>query len=84
MKFILLSKTSTTYLAGNSFAQPYIADRDTAVASVEPETGRQDDSRAIVMDVHAGVEWGFEFKDTRNLNGMVAVRNASFVFVHLV
>ena len=32
-----------------------IAKRDTAVASVEPETGRQDDSSAIVTDVRAGV-----------------------------
>ena len=45
-----------TFLAGNSFAQPYIAKIDTAVASVEPETGRQDDSSAIVMDVCAGVD----------------------------
>ena len=47
---------SDIFLAGNSFAQPYIAERDTAVASVEPETGRQNDSRAIVTDVHAGVD----------------------------
>ena len=40
-----------TFLAGNSFAQPYIAESDTAVASVEPETGRQDGSSAIVTDV---------------------------------
>ena len=40
MKFIFLSGTSTTaFLAGNSFAQPHIAERDTAVASVELETG---------------------------------------------
>ena len=57
MKFIFLSGTSTTaFLAGNSFAQPYIAQRDTAVASVEPETGRQDDSSAIVTDGRAGVD----------------------------
>ena len=42
--------------SGNSFAQPYIAERDTAVVSVEPETGRQDDSGAIVTDVRAGVD----------------------------
>ena len=45
-----------TFLAGNSFAQPYIAERDTAVASVEPETGRQHDSSAIVTDVRAGTD----------------------------
>ena len=45
-----------TFLAGNSFVQLYIAERDTAVASVEPETGRQDDSSAIVMDALAGVD----------------------------
>ena len=57
MKFIFLSGTSTTaFLAGNSFAQPYIAQRDTAVASVEPETARQDDSSAIVTDASAGVD----------------------------
>ena len=38
------------------FAQPYIAERDTALAKVEPETGRQDDSSAIVMDALAGVD----------------------------
>ena len=42
--------------SGNSFAQPYIAERDTAAASVEPEIGRQDDSSAIVTDVCAGVD----------------------------
>ena len=57
MKFIFLSGTSTTaFLAGNSFAQPYIAERDTTVANVEPETGRQDDSSAIVRDVCAGCD----------------------------
>ena len=45
-----------TFLSGNSFAQPYIAERDTAVASVELETVRQDDSSAIVTDVRAGVD----------------------------
>ena len=45
-----------TFLARNSFAQPYIAERDTTVASVEPETGRQHDSSAIVKDVRAGVD----------------------------
>ena len=34
----------------------YIAERDTAVASVELETGRQDDSSAIVTDVRADVD----------------------------
>ena len=56
MKLIFLSGTLTTFLARNSFAQPYIAEIDTAVASVEPETGRQDDSSAIVTDVRAGVD----------------------------
>ena len=45
-----------TFLAGSSFSQPYIAERVTAVASVEPETGRQHDSSAIVTDVRAGVD----------------------------
>ena len=35
---------------------PTIYCRDTAVASVEPETGRQDDSSAIVTDGRAGVD----------------------------
>ena len=35
---------------------PTIYCRDTAVASVEPETGRQDDSSAIVTDVRAGTD----------------------------
>ena len=34
----------------------YIAERDTAVARVEPESGRQDGSSAIVTDVRAGVD----------------------------
>ena len=57
MKFIFPFRNfDDTFLAGNSFAQPHIAERDTAVASVELETGRQDDSSAIVTDVRAGVD----------------------------
>ena len=52
MKFIFLSGTSMTHFLPGT----YIAERDTAVASVEPETGRQDGSSAIVMDVCAGVD----------------------------
>ena len=57
MKFIFPFRNfDDTFLAGNSFAQPYIAEIDTAVASVEPETGRQDDSSAIVTDARADVD----------------------------
>ena len=56
MKFIFPFRNfDDTFLAGNSFAQPYIAERVTAVVSIEPETGRQDDSSAIVTDASAGV-----------------------------
>ena len=57
MKFLFLSGTSTThFLLGTALPNHSIAERETAVASVEPETGRQDDSSAIVTDVRAGVD----------------------------
>ena len=57
MKFIFPFRNfDDTFLAGNSLAQPYTAERDTAVASVEPETRRQDDRSAIVTDARAGVD----------------------------
>ena len=58
MKFIFLSGFSTThFLPGTALPNHInIVERDTAVASVEPETGRQDDSSAIVTDVRAGVD----------------------------
>ena len=62
---------------------PTIYCRDTAVASVEPETGRQDDNSAIVMDTSAGVDvrLSLQFQGHEESELMVAVRNASFVFV---
>ena len=58
MKFIFLSGTSTThFLPGTALPNHInIAERDTAVASVEPETRRQDDRSAIVTDARAGVD----------------------------
>ena len=57
MKFIFLSGTSTThFLPGTSLPNHVLPKEDTAVASVEPETGRQDDSSAIVTDASAGVD----------------------------
>ena len=57
MKFIFLFGISTThFLPETAFAQPYIAETDTTVVSVEPETERQDDSSATVTEASAGVD----------------------------
>ena len=57
MKFILLSGTSTAHFLPGTALPNHILPKETpAVASVEPETGRQDDSSAIVTDVRAGTD----------------------------
>ena len=45
-----------TFLARNSFVQPFFATYDTTVASVEPETERKGDSCASAINVTAGVD----------------------------
>ena len=47
-----------TFLARNSFVQPFFATDDTTVVHVEPETERQGDSCASAIDVSAGVHLG--------------------------
>ena len=47
-----------TFLARNSFVQPFFATYDTTVMSVEPETERKGDSCASAIDVSAGVDVG--------------------------
>ena len=58
MKFVFRSGTSTThFLPGTALPNHIvIAEKETAVASVEPGTGRPDDSSAIVTDASAGVD----------------------------
>ena len=43
-----------TFLARNSFVQPFFATYDTTVVSVEPETERKGDSCASAINVTAG------------------------------
>ena len=45
-----------TFLARNSFVQPYFATYDTTVVSVKPETERKGDSCAHAINVTAGVD----------------------------
>ena len=45
-----------TFLASNSFVQPFFAIYDTTVVSVEPETERKGDSCASAINVTAGVD----------------------------
>ena len=45
-----------TFLARNSFVQPFFATYDTTVMSVEPETERKGDSCASAINVTAGVD----------------------------
>ncbi len=45
-----------TFLARNSFVQPFFATYDTTVVSVEPETERKGDSCASAINVTAGVD----------------------------
>ena len=47
-----------TFLARNSFVQPFFTTYDTAVVSVEPETERKGDSCASAINVTAGVDVG--------------------------
>ena len=45
-----------TFLARNSFVQPFFAKYDTTVVNVEPETERKGDSCASAINVTAGVD----------------------------
>ena len=45
-----------TFLARNSFVQPFFATYDTTVVSVEPETERKGDSCASAITVTGGVD----------------------------
>ena len=47
-----------TFLARNSFVQPFFATDDTVVVSFEPETERKGDSCASAISVTAGVDVG--------------------------
>ena len=47
-----------TFLARNSFVQPFFATDDTTVVSVEPETERQGENCASAIDASAGVDVG--------------------------
>ena len=67
-----------TFLARNSFVQPFFATDNTTVASAEPETERQGDRRKPVQVLM----WAaIQVKEAKALNWMVTDRNASFVFV---
>ena len=70
-----------TFLARNTFVQPFFATDDTIVVSFEPETERKGDSCASAINVTAGVDVGHSGQGNRPLNWMVTDRNASFVFV---
>ena len=69
-----------TFLARNSFVQPFFTTDDTTVISVEPETERQGDSCASAINVTAGVDVSHSGrgKESPELDGD---RNVSFVFV---
>ena len=59
MKCLSFLNFDETFLARNSFVQPFFATDDNTVASVEPETERQGDScDSGAINVTAGVDVG--------------------------
>ena len=54
--FLPFLSFNKTFLAKNSFVQPFFATDDTTVVSVEPETERKGDSCASAINVTAGVD----------------------------
>ena len=70
-----------TFLARNSFVQPFFSIYDTTVVSVDPETERKGDSCASAINVTAGVDVGHsgQGKEASELDG--DRRKCVFVFV---
>ena len=82
MNFIFLSGTSTTHFLPGTALPNHILPKEMPLSR---ELSQRQEGRMIAVPLSRTyvqvLTWGFQFKDTKNLNGMVAVRNASFVFV---